>query len=417
MSERRNLELEQDGFGHNLIGNEPVLFHCHFFNMYLQQTILDAQPFGNTREILVEGATSVVSNSLNNILSGVHSAEERKQISQEVFRKLGFGLLDISDVDENGGVARVKSSHWASGHLAIKGKNSSEPVCYFPAGFISASVSAVYDMPPGSFSTTETKCLAKGDDVCEFQVEKNEYDIFVPRSFGNSCYPQKKVNISEEGKWGNINISRVLEGLSELKLEGNDQGLIPAFGVFLTNMFGNYYNYIVYKTTELILKSGEGPLAYELFVESGHVCAFNTLGGIMKSAEWEALIKPMIKNTEDWIYGIVAVMNGLGWGQYTVEELIPSEYIRIRAYNHYETIGFSQMYHRTSNETCYLGIGATAGIMNLVYKGKIMEKPELTPEFYVYLFRKGEMFVGREMKCVNRGDEFCVFEAGKKVRE
>ena len=52
---------------------------------------------------------------------------------------------------------------------------------------------------------------------------------------------------------------------------------------------------------ELVNKAGdEGKeIGRELFLEAGHVCAFNTFGGIMESAEWYGLIMPMIKNKED----------------------------------------------------------------------------------------------------------------------
>ena len=46
------------------------------------------------------------------------------------------------------------------------------------------------------------------------------------------------------------------------------------------------------------------PLAAQLLREAGHVCAYNTFGGVMQSTEWNAMIKPMIQKKEDWIHGI-----------------------------------------------------------------------------------------------------------------
>ncbi len=411
MGKKINIEAIPDGVGHNLLGTEPILFHCHFFNLYLQQTVLDAKSFGDTPSILYKGALAVSFNSLKNLIGGGKlEPSEKLDIAKDVFKKLGFGIFDFSDLKESGGVVRAPSSHYASGHLAIHRRTSKESVCHFAAGAISAAASVAYGAPAGAYAVLETKCRAKGDKQCEFEVRRRETEMITQKSPGNYEVKKNPLNL-EEGKWGNIDYRSVLEALKGLKLEGNDEGLIPAFGVILTNMFGNYYNWIVYKTVELILEKGEEQLARDLFVESGHICGFNTLGGIMESAEWDAIVKPMIRTEEDWIYGIVAVMNGLGWGQYIVEELRPREYLRIRAQNHYEPLGFLPMYEKANLETCYLIIGISAALMNLVYKGKIYQKPPLTPELYIFLFRQGDMFVGKEVKCVNRGDNSCVFEA------
>ncbi len=64
-------------------------------------------------------------------------------------------------------------------------------------------------------------------------------------------------------------------------------------------------------------------VAAELFIEAGHACAFNTFGGIMTSAEWDALVLPMLKTREDWVFGMVGCVNALGWGTWKVLERHP----------------------------------------------------------------------------------------------
>ena len=58
-----------------------------------------------------------------------------------------------------------------------------------------------------------------------------------------------------------------------------------------------------------------------LLVEAGYRCAFHTFGGIMSSAEWDAVIKPQCEDWKDWVHGMVATINALGWGVYRVAEL------------------------------------------------------------------------------------------------
>src|SRR5262249_24932462 len=108
----------------------------------------------------------------------------------------------------------------------------------------------------------------------------------------------------------------IVGAVAGLPLDGNEEGAIPAFGGYLTRHYAKYYNLISFEFERLFRqKSGEegGEAATTLLTEAGHVCAFHTYGGIMKSAEWYGLIVPMIKSKEDWIHGMVAVVNALGW--------------------------------------------------------------------------------------------------------
>ncbi len=399
--------IENTKHRHNLIGDEPVVFHCHHFNLYLQQTVLDAENFGDTRSILSKSALGVFYNSLKTLKKIPDSPEERKKLFEEIYKMNGYGLLDLSKVNENGGRVKQKESHFCRGYLLRSPRKASEPQCFFTTGAISAALSFTYDKKPGDYIVKTTKCIATGGDECEYEIELGKN--FVEKSFGfrNS----KMVEVDFDGKWGNINPYKVYDALSKLKIVGNDKGLIPAFGVLLTNMYANWYNEISFKTAELIKNQTKDNLAQDLFIESGHVCAFNTFGGIMESPEWDAVVKPMIKTREDWIYGIIAVVNCLGWGTWLVEELVPEKYIRVRAYNHYETIGFESKYNQSTDTTCWLFTGAVAGTMNLLYKGDITKKPDLNTEFYVYLFRQGKMFFGKELKCRSQGENYCVVEA------
>ena len=62
--------------------------------------------------------------------------------------------------------------------------------------------------------------------------------------------------------------------------------------------------------------------AEQLLTEAGHVCAFNTFGGVMQSDEWNAMIKPMLRTSDEWMHGIIAVINSFGWGFWEIDELI-----------------------------------------------------------------------------------------------
>lgn len=215
-----------------------------------------------------------------------------------------------------------------------------------------------------------------------------------------------------------IDEAKVVAAVSGLGITGNDEGLIPAFGLYLTRHMADYYNRISFALARQLEAQSEELVhdARALLVEAGHVCAFNTFGGIMQSPEWDAVVAPMIENREDWIRGMVAVVNAFGWGHWRVEQLAANELLRISITDSYEAVGWLRDYPKSEHPRCYLAAGGVAGLMNLLYVGEVTSRPKLDEAYYVRLFRGGDRFVGEEIECVARGDARCVVEA-KRARE
>ena len=201
----------------------------------------------------------------------------------------------------------------------------------------------------------------------------------------------------------------IVEAVSGLGIAGNDEGLIPAFGLYLTRHMADYYNRISYAAARRLEREGDGISddARVLLVEAGHVCAFNTFGGIMKSAEWDAVVRPMIESREDWIRGMVAVVNAFGWGRWQVDELVPGERLTVRIEDAYEACGYLRDYGISDRPRCYLATGGVAGLMNLLYVGDITARPDLTEEVYFNLFRTVERFSAEETRCLSMGHPHC----------
>lgn len=207
----------------------------------------------------------------------------------------------------------------------------------------------------------------------------------------------------------------VVAAVSGLGIMGNDEGLIPAFGLYLTRHLADFYNRISYATAHRLEQGEVAEDGKELLIEAGHVCAFNTFGGVMKSAEWDAVVRPMIETREDWVRGMVAVVNAFGWGRWEVSSLDPGASLGIRIHDSYEASGYLRDYGRSKVSRCYLATGGVAGLMNLVYVGDITQGPVLDEDYYVKLFQGGERFVAEETKCVARGDAACELVA-KRVK-
>lgn len=201
----------------------------------------------------------------------------------------------------------------------------------------------------------------------------------------------------------------VVAAVGTLPLVGNEEGLIPAFGLYLTRHYAGYYNRVSYEYLHSARARGEEmeAAARRALIEAGHVCAFNTFGGIMLSQEWEAVLGPMLESREDWVHGIVAVIDALGWGVWDVEALTPGEELRVSIANSYESTGYLAEYGGAEGSCCFLATGGVAGVMNLIYHGDILARPALTPEYYAKLFGAEGHFTAEEVACRAAGAERC----------
>ncbi|HRI68040.1 MAG TPA: 4-vinyl reductase [Polyangium sp.] len=201
----------------------------------------------------------------------------------------------------------------------------------------------------------------------------------------------------------------VTEAVAGLELKGNEEGLIPAFGLYLTKHFSDYYNRISYGLVGAFIRElpelEEDAIA--LLTEAGHVCAFHTFGGIMVSVEWDAVVQPMIETREDWVKGMIGVVNALGWGRYSIIDLVPSERLVARIEESYEATGHLEAYGKAATSRCFLAAGGLAGLMNLIYHGDITKRPALTDDYYHEVFGHPHSFRSRETRCRAAGDTHC----------
>ncbi|MBI5750200.1 MAG: hypothetical protein HZA00_13865 [Nitrospinae bacterium] len=396
---------------------EPMVFHCHHYNVFLQQTIEDPE-YLDTKPLLTNAAASCAYSQLKEMFStekGFDSPQSRFGAAESIFKTLGFGLLEglKNQVTENGGLVRAKMSHYGY-TWKIKFGLRDTPADFFTSGYLSGVMSAVYNKPAGYYVIEEKECAAKGDNACTFEVKAADSLLSIPKSPGKGSLLTRLPE--RERLPGNIDEPAILKALANLPLVGNEEGLIPAFGVYLTRMYSNYYNLISYGFEELLIKH-KGPqmknVSRPLLIEAGHVCAFNTFGGIMKSPEWYGLIFPMIKNREDWVHGMVAAINALGWGKWTVKELIPNERLVLIVDGSYESNGYLSIYGKSKTPECYLATGGSAGLMNLIYYGDITTKSALDQNYYNRLFKGKGNFKCEEVLCRSKGDDHCEFVVTK----
>ncbi len=390
--------------------NEPFIYHCHHYNTFLQYTLELVKNYFDVYTIQKNSAQEVAFSYFNNIFSWNRlSKDERLEMIKLVYSDCGFGSLQFSNIDGSGGTITSPNEHYAyAWKLKFRERaQDEEAVGLFTCGFLAGAFDALFNQTIGTYHTAQPKCLTKGDDNSEFVVSLNsKTEVFEPTPHIGRRTIDLELKNNPDSPIDYVGIRAALTGM---KMKGDDEGLIRSFGVILTHHFANYYPLISYRFLfELEKTIGEAGLsmAKDLLVEAGHVCAFHTYGGIMLSAEWNALIKPSIKSKEDWIHGIIGVVNAFGWGFYQITDLEPGKKLVIRIDNGYESNFFLDKYGKVMKNISYLAAGGCLGIMNLLYNADITESPDLTREYYEEISKSDKKFKVVQTKCRVAGDDY-----------
>ena len=391
----------------HVVGDEPMLFHCHHYNTFLQRSIQDATYIDST-PFLVGAAAEVAHAQMMSALSGVDEPAERLAYAAKLYRWAGFGTVDLSSLSLDGGTVTSASSHYGSAWKTKFGP-ADQPVDLFTQGWLAGAAAAAFGLDAGSFGVTQENCIGTGAPRSSYRLVRGgaTYATYTPLGLGplteHSVQPVAENNVDYDG---------IYQALVSMPIQGDEQGLIPAFGVYLTHHYANYYNRISFEFERAMTERfGEAGIeaSRPLLVEAGHVCAFNTFGGIMQSAEWDALIRPTLDNPEDWVHGMVAAVNALGWGRWQVTD-VNSRTATFVLHDDYESIGHLGMYGQADHSVSYLGEGAVLGIMNLVYRGNIADRPALTPEFYDEMFKNDASYTAVVKASQAMGDEQTILQ-------
>ncbi|HEX8979219.1 MAG TPA: hypothetical protein VF811_05875 [Parasulfuritortus sp.] len=360
--------------GQTFLGGLNHVYHCNHYNAHLQMAVLLAEGVEDgfdPRQLLRDSATRLV----------------------QLLKRRGYGAQDLRDEftwcgfghfkDVTADQVEMPGSHYGQSTYLL---GAPEKSCYFNAGFLQGIADRV---------VVETACRhMKGrTDVFEFgaPLPAMTDPLVNPPPF--TPVPARFDFLGCEIKGTPVDEAKIVATVATLPLYGkppggHGDGLIPAFGVVLTNHYADYYNLISYETYRRMIHAGvPADMTREAFVQCGHVCAFNTFGGIMESPEFHALVVPMCQNVQDWVHGMVAVINALGWGAWRVEKIVPGKELVIRIYNSYEGIGYRRLYPAaTEKQLSFLALGAVRGLAHLFWKIDIRERPGLSQDFYFKVF-------------------------------
>jgi len=160
---------------HNIIEFDGALIslHCHHYNCGLLKTIEEISQIDG-HAVIVETAAEQFFRSFRELLSKASkemSPDQALQEASELYRFMGFGRLDLTELTARGGIAYGYSSYYVTSWLAKYGRRDT-PVCYFTCGFIAGIVGAVFDVAPQTYDVKERQCMMLRHKRCEFVVTK-----------------------------------------------------------------------------------------------------------------------------------------------------------------------------------------------------------------------------------------------------
>ena len=164
-----------------------------------------------------------------------------------------------------------------------------------------------------------------------------------------------------------IDRKRIIDLLSKVTVAGNEEGLIPAFGVFVNQLPASFWNGFA-ERLERQVSDDLRDTAEALLVNAAHECGYHTGYGIITSDEWRAVVAPMLENLpEDVLHGAFAVLAAWGWAKADIVELVPNERMLVRAYDYYESDVVA--YGAARRPSAYMIRGISAAFMDLAYGG------------------------------------------------
>jgi predicted hydrocarbon binding protein len=140
------------------LADVKVSLHCHHYNCGIIMALEEIKEI-DVHSIIVQAASEEFYKNFARYIRNRfidRTADEKLKAASELYRFMGFGRLDLSDLDESGGKAYADSSHYVIGWLA-KYERRSAPVCYLTCGFLGGVLSAVYEKSLTTYSVEEVQ--------------------------------------------------------------------------------------------------------------------------------------------------------------------------------------------------------------------------------------------------------------------
>lgn len=392
------------------LGDAQYVYHCHHFNLFHDQTVEDALGEEKAFEVRATAAADAARPLLASWIAaeGTETATERLQLASRLFAWMGHGRLELG-TDAGGGAALGEHLHYSFAWREKYGEKvrRRRPIDAVAAGFAGAATELAFELEPGSLVGHEASCYACRDAGCRFELSPTTTPGAAPQP-GRSAI-EKALGATGRGREEDT-ITRIARGTRDflLGLEGDHRGLMQGFGLYITRHLTAYYNTTAFDTLHHIEASAPEavPAVEALFAESAHVCAFFTCGNILLSPEWEALVGPVRGEVEEVMTHCFAIARALGFGHWTLEELLPDERLVMRSSSNYEAPWYLARHGRSEKHRSYFFANAGRAFMELAHGVDWKGQPRFGEDDYQGIFRRGLAWKVEQTACLTRGDAY-----------
>lgn len=389
----------------------PTLYHCHHFNLFLDQTIDDALGPVRGEAVRRDAAHESAYQLLCAVVqaTGASTAVERASLAEAVFSWMGHGVLRV---DAEQGTAHGSFLHYGFSWREKYGRDIKRrrPADGFAAGYVAAAIEVVRDVPLWSLDAREEACVSMRSERCEFRAHPR---LEPPESALPHVDQAATSRLSKPPQVGQDDptIEAIEADLLTLldDVQADRRGLVQAFGVFITQHLAGYYNRVSYTAVELLRRANPPlvPILESLLRESGQVCAFHTFGGILLSPEWEAMVGAPTGDVHTHVVGCMAIARALGFGRWTLQDLDPARRLVVRTAETYETPYHLLRHGQASAPSSYFLQGAGLAFMELAHRVAWTEQPQLDDTLYRRLFTAGAQWRVEQTADTAMGDDYC----------
>jgi hypothetical protein len=383
----------------------PAVYHCHHFNLFLDQTIDDALGSQGPalRFLAARESAATFLRSLC-LATGALRPIEKLECAAEAFAAMGHGRLQLT-ADARGGPVSGAHLHYGNAWVQKYGQKvrRKTPADAFASGFAAAAIEHAFDLPRESMGAEEVSCVVSRGEQCQFELKPGA------QATTTRAVREAEVAASVQPTFAGrdeATIERIAGGLRDFTagVRGDEHGVVQAFGVFVTMHLAGYYNRISYDALRLLEASAPQSVSVfeDLLSESGHVCVFHTFGGILQSPEWEGLVGKQGNDPQALVRGCLAIGRALGFGHWTLVDFEPGKRLQVRAPATYESA-----YYRTregmaqrANEYFFRGaVLAIAHLSQLDWGSRL----ELTTETYQKIFSGRSQWRATQSNSVSMG--------------
>jgi hypothetical protein len=160
--------------GHEIfLSGLPIALHCHHYNMNLQKT-LESSLGKNGSWLIYQAAEESSYYGFTFILKNhpkITTIKSKLELAATSYQYCGLGIINFTQIGQEGGRIVSPHSHHVTGWLAKFGKRET-PGCFFPRGWIAGALAVIYDKHIGYYRVEELECKMSIAQECVFEVTK-----------------------------------------------------------------------------------------------------------------------------------------------------------------------------------------------------------------------------------------------------